>query len=150
MDEVADMLGTGGPRLEAARLHPWVWEPAARLWDGGHHREAVQAAATSLVLQTQAKAGRHDVTDKALYEQTFTLAPATPGKSRLRVREPDGTDTYRSTQEGVMNLGKGLSQAVRNVASHTTDAIEEQDALERLAALSMLARFIDAAEIEEA
>lgn len=34
--------------MAATQLHPWVWEVAARLWDNGHRKEAVDAAASAL------------------------------------------------------------------------------------------------------
>lgn len=55
----AEIMGTVGPKLEAAKMHRWVWIPAAELWDDGHRREAVQAAATSIFdQQLPAKLGR--------------------------------------------------------------------------------------------
>jgi hypothetical protein len=42
MDELEANLGPQGPRLAAAQLHPWVWEAAARQWDDGHRRDAIQ------------------------------------------------------------------------------------------------------------
>ncbi len=47
-----------GPRLSASRFHQWVWNAAKDLWDNGHYREAVQAAATAIERQTQLKLGR--------------------------------------------------------------------------------------------
>lgn len=51
---------------------------------------------------------------------------------------------------GASNLGQGLYSAVRNVLNHT-DATEhsfrEADSIESLAAFSLLARWIDRAEV---
>jgi hypothetical protein len=41
----------------------------------------------------------------------------------------------------------GCFAAIRNIASHTLDEPPEQEALERLAALSVFARMIDEAEL---
>ncbi|WP_223163342.1 TIGR02391 family protein [Mycolicibacter arupensis] len=52
-----------------------------------------------------------------------------------------------------MEFGSGCFRAIRNPVGHLpNDEVEmsEQEALERLAALSLLARFIDDAEIESA
>jgi hypothetical protein len=42
------ILGAQGPKLAASRMHPWVWEAAARLWDSGNRRAAVQQAAAAV------------------------------------------------------------------------------------------------------
>ena len=47
--QLAAVLGPIGPKLGAARLHRWVWEPAGGLWDDGHYPEAVEAAAFRLL-----------------------------------------------------------------------------------------------------
>jgi hypothetical protein len=46
--DVQQILGQLAPELSAANLHPWIWDAAADLWDAGHRREAVQAAAQAL------------------------------------------------------------------------------------------------------
>lgn len=54
---------------------------------------------------------------------------------------------------GVSDFGSGCLRAIRNPLGHLpNDEVEmtEQEALERLAALSLLARFIDEADIESA
>ena len=43
-----------------------------------------------------------------------------------------------------MHLGMGCAQGIRNPQAHPTDALTEQEALEQLAALSVLARWVDA------
>lgn len=146
-EELAERLGDGSPRMSAGGLHPWVWEPAKRLWADGHFRAALHAAGSNLVSQTQAKTGRVDIADKALYEQVLNLAAPAPDKPRLRVAPDDGSSTNRSLQEGSMHLGIGLSMAIRNPSAHSTDELEEQVAFERLAAYSVLARLLDDATI---
>jgi hypothetical protein len=36
-----DVFGPSGPSLVASRMHPWVWQPAAKQWDSGHRRDAI-------------------------------------------------------------------------------------------------------------
>jgi hypothetical protein len=145
--ELAEKLGDNSPQMSAGGLHPWVWEPARALWQDRHYRAALHAAASSLTSQVQAKSGRFDVADRALFEQTFSLSAPTAGKPRLRVIPDDGSQTYRSAQEGAMHFGIGLYQGVRNVTAHDTKELEEQVALERLAAFSVLARWVDQAAV---
>lgn len=47
-EDAQQILGPVGPKLAAANLHPWIWDAAVGLWDDGHRREAVQAAAVAL------------------------------------------------------------------------------------------------------
>lgn len=145
--ELEEKLGDASPRLHVGGLHSWVWDPAKKLWNDGHRRAALHAAAASVNTQTQAKTGRVDLSDKALFEQVLSLEAPAPGKPRLRVAVEDGTPHYRSQQEGCMKLAVGLSQTVRNEAAHTVDELPELIALERLAALSMLARLLDEADL---
>lgn len=148
-DELDTLLGPAGPQLAAGTMHPWVWESAARLWDDGHRREAIQAAATHIDLQMQAKLERADVSGSELVTQAFTAAHPESGKPRLRLPNlTPGTDSWRSAHQGAMSFGQGCFLAIRNLSTHTLDQPEEQRALELLAALSVLARWIDEAEVQ--
>jgi len=63
----------------------------------------------------------------------------------------DGSDTYRSLQRGAMALAEGIYAGIRNPLNHEAPAdLSEQVALEYLAALSVLARWVDDAIVEEA
>lgn len=56
-------------------------------------------------------------------------------------------------RQGVMSFGAGCFQAIRSPVGHLPNdehELEEQPALERLAALSLLLRWIDEAELEVA
>ena len=68
------------------------------------------------------------------------LAHAPCGRPRLRLAgfEPDSKD-FVSAHDGAANYGVGCFQSVRNISTHR---LEVDDALEMLAALSLLARWI--------
>jgi Protein of unknown function (Hypoth_ymh) len=60
--------------------------------------------------------------------------------------------TRESMTQGALSFGVGCFQAIRNPVGHLLShqhELTEQEALERLAALSLLARWIEQAEIEE-
>ena len=77
--------------------------------------------------------------------------PAAPGKARLRRMTPDGSDTYKSVQRGAMALAEGIFAGIRNPLSHEADQeLDEQVGLEYLAALSVLARWVDDSSVERA
>lgn len=149
--EIKDNLGENAPELSAAELHTWVWSGASSLWQSSHYREAVEGAIKKLNAETQNKVGRRDVSETDLFKQAFSMDEPKPGKSRLRRMKDDGSDTYKSVQRGAMALAEGIYAGIRNPLSHEADQeLSEQEALEYLAALSVLARWVDASTLEAA
>lgn len=148
-DEVRRNLGEDAPDLSAAELHDWVWSGAKSLWQSGHYREAVEGAIKKLNAETQNKVGRRDVSETNLFKQAFSTDDATPGKARLRRMAPDASDTYKSVQRGAMAFAEGVFAGIRNPLSHEADhELSEQESLEYLAALSVLARWVDESQVE--
>jgi Protein of unknown function (Hypoth_ymh) len=150
LDEAERILGPRGPKLAAANLHPWIWNAAVSLWDDGHRREAVQAAATALFDQhLPAKLGvPGPPSAKDRISLAFTTDPPSHGKPRLRLDDyPDPSPNWTSQHEGAKFFGMGCAQLIRNLATHTGAQPDEQSALEELAALSGLARLIDRAKV---
>jgi uncharacterized protein (TIGR02391 family) len=148
-DEVRKNLGEDAPDLSAAALHPWIWSGASSLWQSGHYREAVEGASKKLNAETQNKVGRRDVSETDLFKQAFSMDEAKPCKSRLRRMKDDGSDTYKSVQRGAMALAEGIFAGIRNPLSHEArQELLEQEALEYLAALSVLARWVDESDVE--
>ncbi len=149
--ELREKLGDDAPHISAGHLHPWVWSGARSLWQSGHYRSAVEDAAKKVNAETQNKVGRRDISETELFKQAFSLEPAASGKSRLRRRKPDDTDTYKSVQRGAWALAEGIYAGIRNPFNHEDPKdIDEQTGLEYLAALSVLARWVDDAEVETA
>jgi hypothetical protein len=150
-EELEQNLGESGPALEAATMHPNVWEASKSLWRNGHFAEAVSAAAKSVNAALQTKVGRRDAADASLVAESFSLDPSRPGRPRLRLMHNDGSDTYRSLHEGALAFGRGCFMGIRNVLAHEygpTAEPPEDVALEYLAAFSVLARWIDDATVE--
>ncbi|MCK7638064.1 TIGR02391 family protein [Corynebacterium sp. P7202] len=150
-EEVRENLGDNAPDLSAAELHPWIWEGAKSLWQSGHYREAVGGAILKLNAETQNKVGRRDVRETDLFKQAFSADEPKTGKPRLRRMKDDGSDTYKSVQRGAMAFAEGVFAGIRNPISHEVDQeLSEQEALEYLAALSVLARWVDQSDVEVA
>lgn len=150
-EEIKLNLGENAPEISAANLHPWIWSGARSLWQSGHHVQAVRDAMTKLNAETQNKVGRRDVSETDLFKQSFSLDDAKPGKARLRRIPPEDSDTYRSLQRGAMAFAEGVFAGIRNPLSHEADQeLSEQVALEYLAALSVLARWVDESTVEHA
>jgi hypothetical protein len=51
--------------------------------------------------------------------------------------------------DGLRQLAPGVHMTIRNPATHSTDELGEQEALERLAVLSLLARWVDDCRLDE-
>ncbi|GAB2513217.1 TIGR02391 family protein [Paramicrobacterium agarici] len=150
-EEIKRNLGDNAPEMSAANLHPWIWSGARSLWQSGHYVQAVRDAVTKLNAETQNKVGRRDVSETDLFKQSFSLDEAKPGKSRLRRMQPEDGDTYRSVQRGAMAFAEGVFAGIRNPLSHEADQeLSEQAALEYLATLSVLARWVDESTVEHA
>ncbi len=147
LEEAERILGPVGPKLAATSLHPWIWNAAVGLWDDGHLREAVQAAAQALFdHHLPAKLGVHAARSaKELVSQAFSTNPPMAGNSRLRLADyPDSSPNWTSQHEGAQLFGMGCAQLIRNLVTHGAQP-DEQTALEQLASLSLLARLIDLA-----
>lgn len=145
--EIRSHLGDDAPRLDAAQLHPWVWDAAKALWSNGHFREAVGVAAIQINAATQDKIGRLDISEIDLFNQAFSIDPPELGKSRLRLMDDDGSRTFGSLHRGVRAFAEGCYAAIRNPISHTPGQMSQTEALEQLAALSVLARWVDEAKV---
>ncbi|WP_077041229.1 TIGR02391 family protein [Rhodococcus sp. MTM3W5.2] len=144
--ETAEKIGTQAPRMAADKLHPTVWEPASKLWSDHHHGMAVQRAATNLSGHVQDLVGRYDINDSSLMQQVFSSDPPKEGKARLRWPGDPTNLTVKAMNDGIKNFAVGCFQAIRNPVTHTVDDVPKQEALEHLAALSVLARWIDGCE----
>ncbi len=145
-EDFRQIFGPTGPTMAARQLHSWVWDAVATLWDDGHYEPAVHEAAKAVELRTQLKTDRRDLDGKDLYSKAFSLDAPQPGAPRLRfpdIHRAEQPRRWTSAHEGAMFLGMGCAQGIRNPQAHPSDGITEQEALEQLAALSVLARWVD-------
>ena len=150
-EEVRENLGDNAPELSAAELHPWIWEGAKSLWQSGHYREAVGGAILKLNAETQNKVGRRGVSETDLLKQAFSTDEPKTGKPRLRRMKDDGSVTYKSVQHGAMPLSEGVFAGIRNPLGYEVDQeLSEQEALESLAALRVIGRWVDQSDVEVA
>jgi hypothetical protein len=149
-DEWAANLAADTPVLPAGQLHPWIWQAAQTLWDSEHYRHAVQAAATAINDHTQNKLRRRDIADDKLMQEALSTNPPGPGRPRLRCPGDPSNPTTQSRQRGALQYAVGCFGAIRNPATHEQGEWDQQAALEYLAALSVLARWIDGWRVETA
>jgi hypothetical protein len=148
--ETQARLGTSAPLMRADSLHPLIWDAASKRWESDHFVDAVQRAATALSGVVKDRTGRYELGDNDLMSQAFSLAPPQEGKPRLRWPGNDSDLTVRAMRQGILNMAQGVYSAIRNPAAHTTNELPKQEALEQLATLSVLARWIEGCEIVSA
>lgn len=137
------------PTIGTEAMHPLIWVAAGPLWRNGHYRQAVAVAAETLVAQVRARTGRSDVSETAVWQEAFSEKPPTPGKPRLRWPGEAANRDVRTMTDGLRQYAPGVQMTIRNPATHGTTELPEQDALERLAALSLLARWVSNCELVE-
>jgi hypothetical protein len=136
------------PSVGVAAMHPTVWGAAKRLWEDGHRRQAVAAAAEAVALMLKARIGRNDASDTSLWQQTFS-DKAKPGVAQLRWPGDPADQGVISMTAGLRQFAPGVQMTIRNSATHGSGDLDEQEAIERLATLSLLARWLDMCELIE-
>lgn len=143
------------PAFSPALMHPVVWSGAAAHWTSHQYRVAVREAAEGLTVHWKQRLGRNDVDDTVFWQQTLSPGDPELGRPKLRWPGDPGDKTTKSMRGGVEpltkslnNLATGLNLTVRNVTTHTRDELSEQEAMERLAAYSYLARLLDRCDVE--
>ncbi|GII89492.1 hypothetical protein Ssi03_74820 [Sphaerisporangium siamense] len=154
-EEIAANLydDTPGPAIAAESLHPWVWDAARPHWESGNYRAAIHAAATNVNSWLRKKLGRRDVSEGRAVQQAFSLEDPDLDHPRLRLSSKEDPAHFKSVHVGATQIGCGLFSAVRNPVAHLADDdhdVDEQEALESLAAFSLFARWVDRATVEVA
>lgn len=146
--EIIESLKPRGPQLSATGLHPWVWEGALSLWGTGHYREALAGAGRRVNAEVQNKVGRRDIAEATLFQSVFSSNGASPAEPRLRILPDDGGPTPKNVQRGARMIAEGWFAAIWNPVAHDEGELGEDEALEQLAALSIVARWADSATVE--
>lgn len=143
------ILGPQGPVLAARGLHRWVWNAAVDLWDNRHYKQAVSEAWNAVELQTQLKLERPDLNGRDLYSQAFNTTTGRLRFAHIEQTTDDGNTIpdWVSAHQGAMHFGMGCAQGIRNLQTHTTKELNEEEALEYLACLSVLARWVNTARV---
>lgn len=145
------------PGFAPSEMHDVVWTAAAAHWTTHQYRVAVREAAEALNAHWKNALDRHDVAETEFWQQTLSAGDPLPGRPKL-VWPGDPQDrTTKSMRGGLLpmttllkGLAEGLNLTVRNVATHSREELPEQEAMERLAAYSYLARQLDRCEIHRA
>jgi hypothetical protein len=134
--------------MSASTFHPWVWEAHAPCGaaatigrQSGLQRGAINA-------QAQTKLNRRDASDGNLLADAFSTNAPIQGHPRFRLMPDDASETFRSLHNGAASFARGVYSAIRNPTAHEEGELEEIIGLEQLAVFSVLARWVDAAEVD--
>ena len=127
--------------FDALDFHPRIADACGDLFHDGHYRNAVQDAAIALVHMVQEKSHNNDLDGTKLMEKVFSKNSPILAFNKLE----DQTD--RDEQEGFMYLFKGATLGIRNPRSHALNQDGQQEALELIAFLSLLAKLVDKATL---
>lgn len=145
------------PTFAPAQFHPVVWAGASAHWTTHQYRVAVREASEGLTVHWKERLRRSDVDDTVFWQQTLSPGAPEPGKPKLAWPGAAEDKTVKSMRGGLEPLAKalnalatGLNLTVRNVTTHTRSELSEQEAMERLAAYSYLARLLDQCEVAAA
>lgn len=149
-DLAAQAEAEAPPTVDVSEMHPAVWGQAARLWRDGHYRHAVSAAADGVVQLVKSRTGRHDIPDTSQWQQAFSSDPPQPGRPRLRWPGDQTHQTVVSMNNGLRQFAPGAQMTIRNPATHGPGEMTQQEAVERLSVLSLLARWVDRCDLIEA
>lgn len=138
LDEMIETAKIEQPRPAGpAEMHLTVWGAARPLWDDGHYREAVAAAAEALVDKVKTLIQRRDIPETSVWQHAFSSTPAKPGEIRLRWPGESDDRDVKTMNDGLKLFAPGAQMTIRNNAAHSTEKMSEQDALERLGALAL-------------
>ena len=133
-------------------LHPWVAEAAEPLFEDGHRRQAIIAAAQNLEKQWRELLGVATSTLTQLAQESFSTNTPTPEHPRLRflaVGADPASQAWRNAHLGAMAYAKGCAMRIRNLNLHHPEGAEPGpgETVETLSALSVLARWVTEAEL---
>jgi uncharacterized protein (TIGR02391 family) len=130
----------GPVTLATDELHPVIRDACAKRFADGYFAEGVWKAGLALLDFVRTRTGRSELDGDALMGAAFGAnAPL------LRVAEL-ATETGRNLQRGALFLGQGIVAGIRNPLSHSHVDLTVSEAMERVAAMSLLARWIEASE----
>jgi hypothetical protein len=130
-------------------LHPWVAKAAGAVWASGYRKSAVRDAAIAVEVELRRKIGATGGTGHGLVAGAFGTADPTPQQPRLRFAGYQrGTDAWTNAHVGAGSFGQGCMMRIRNLVIHDDEDWPEPELFDALAALSLLARWIDAAHVE--
>lgn len=139
--KLQQIIGRQEPFLSSSGLCEDIKNAAASYWSDKHYTEAVRQAYLELERKAQKLLGGEEYGSK-LWEQCFSKS----GKLTISEGDASTETTKESMRKGLQSLGQSAAWLIRNPISHTPTKkgdIPEEEALEYLAVLSCLSRWLD-------
>ena len=146
--EVEARMGSPRGHSGLEGFHPTVQAAARKSFGNEDYTQAVSLAAEQVVQSVRAQTDRMELTGVDVWQQAFSSDEPKPDAPRLRWPGDKNNADVRTMNSGLRNLSLGLQMTVRNPSAHHPDEPESrQGALERLAALSLLATLIEQCDL---
>lgn len=149
LGELLINLAPDAPSLIADQLHPIVWQAAAPLWATGEYKAAATNSAVSLSAHNKKRVASH-LNERELVQQVFSPDLPKADGNRLHLPGDRKDKTWKSAQEGLHLIAQGAFAGIRNPAVHVEGQWPEHVALEHLAVLSVVARWVDQTDVVQA
>lgn len=126
--------------LKISDLHPLVRDASSKLFRERHYRQAVSEAMLALQTKIREQASLPGLDGDKL------MGPAFGGDSPRIVVADLNTESGKNLQRGTQFIAQGLVASIRNPFAHEPIDLEPIEALEMLAAMSLVARRLSIAE----
>jgi uncharacterized protein (TIGR02391 family) len=132
-------IGAAAPRRESSLdwLDPAIAEAAQKLFDDAHFMEAVTQASLALARQVRVFAG---LEPESVLDGVDLMGHAFGGTDppiRIPAEDPQ---TQGNLQEGTRLMAQGVMRGIRNPLAHRRIELSMDEAMEMLAAMSLVAR----------
>lgn len=129
------------PTVGVEAMHPLVWDAAKKPWEKGFYSYAVERAHLALYNRACSHHSTNE-TGVAVWASLFNEKPKS-GFQRLGWPGDPASNDVKNMNDGLREYSRALQRLIRNALAHPTGELDRQDALERLGAISLLARWMD-------
>lgn len=93
----------------------------------------------------KSRTSRNSIPDTSRWAQAYSKKPP----PRLRWPGDPSDQAVKSMNEGLIRFAPGAQMTIRNPATHGPREMTQQEAVERLSVLSLLARWVDQRDLIE-
>ncbi|NNH70840.1 TIGR02391 family protein [Nocardia uniformis] len=147
---IAKVSAAEPPSIGPSSLHHVVWGAARKLWIDGHYRQAVLVACDMAEQYVRSLTDQYKEPGTSVMNNAFSPNQPRAGERRLRWPGDPNHQSVKSMIDGLVRYAPGIQLTIRNQATHNQSTeYTEQEALERLAALSLLLRWVDECDVLE-
>lgn len=126
--------------LKDLNLHPQIAQSIEKKFADGHYADAIETACKVLNNLVQNKAGVFDIDNTKLMQRVFAR-----DKPLLSFNDL-ANDDLKNEQQGMMFLFAGAMQGLRNPRAHRVIEDHVDMAVEAIAFISLLAKYLDSSQ----